>query len=303
VILTRIGPAANVGEGRGGGGRGGGGGGGRGGFGGFGGPDQRGIVGQDGTFQVSNVIPGSYNVTAIQQGAGQIFSARTRVEVSSASVSNINLAVAAGINITGQIAPEDGKLPANFKLSNIQIRLAPVDDVPIPNSQVQVQADGTFTLNNVQASSYRLNFGGITGGYVIGARYANVDVLNDPMQVDPGQAGATMIVQVGFQPGTVTGAVSDDKSQPYQAATCVLIPNARNRLDLYKTASSDQNGKFTFSNVAPGDYKLFAWESVPSGAYQDAGYLRPFEDKGRAVTIGKSASIPVQVNIIPASVQ
>ena len=83
----------------------------------------------------------------------------------------------------------------------------------------------------------------------------------------------------------------------------MLIPNARNRTDLYKTAASDQNGKFNLTNVAPGDYKLFAWESIPSGAYSDAAYLRPFEDKGKPITVGKSASIPVQMNVIPATAQ
>jgi hypothetical protein len=305
VILTRIGPSTTGGRGGGGGGRGGGGGGRGGGPGGFGGPGQpRAIVNPDGTFQIANVIPGSYNVTAIQQVSGQAFTARTKIEVGFANVTNINLAVSAGADIKGQIATEDGKSPTNFRIANVTVRLTPTEeDVPIGNVQAQVQADGTFSLTGVPAMSYKLNVTGVTGGYVISGRYGNSDVVNDVMQVDPGQTGNSLSVLLGFQPGTVAGSVTDAKDQPFQAATSVLVPNSRNRTDLYKSATSDQNGKFNLTNVAPGDYKLFVWEAIPAGAYFDATYLRPFEDKGKPITIGKSAASAVQMTVIPASPQ
>jgi uncharacterized surface anchored protein len=220
-----------------------------------------------------------------------------------ANVSNINLTVVPGIDIKGQIATEDGKSPTNFRANNVRIQLTPTEEVPVGNAQAQVQADGTFTLTGVPAMSYKVNVAGITGGYVISGKYGSAEVLNEPLQVEAGQTGSTLSLQLGFQPSTVTGDVRDSKDQPFQAATCVLVPNARNRLDLYKTAASDQNGKITFSNVAPGDYKLFAWEAVPTGAYQDADYLRPFEDKGKVLTIGKGASLQAQINVIPAMTQ
>jgi len=303
VILTRIGPSTT--GGRGGGGRGGGGGGRGGGPAGFGGQGQpRAVVNQDGTFQIANVIPGSYNVTAIQQVSGQAFTARTKVEVGFANVSNINLAVSAGADIKGQISTEDGKSPTNFRITSVSVRLTPTeDDVPIGNVQAQVQADGTFSLTGVPAMSYKLNVTGVNGGYVISGRYGNADVVNEPMQVDAGQTGLSLSVLVGFQPGTLAGSVTDAKDQPFQAANCVLIPNSRNRTDLYKSATSDQNGKFNLTNVAPGDYKLFVWEAIPAGAYFDATYLRPFEDKGKPITIGKSAAAQVLMTVIPATPQ
>jgi uncharacterized surface anchored protein len=189
-------------------------------------------------------------------------------------------------------------------MTNVRVQLSPTEeDVPVGNVQAQVKEDGTFILTGVPAMSYKLNFTGVNGGYVISGRYANVDVLNDAMQVDPGQTGASLSVQLGFQPATVSGAVVDAKDQPFQAATVVLIPNSRNRTDLYKNATTDQNGKFNLGNVAPGDYKLYAWESIPAGAYHDAAYMRPFDDKGKPVTIGKSAAMPVQLNVIAATQQ
>ena len=226
------------------------------------------------------------------------------MEVGFGNVSNINLAVSAGTDIKGQIVTEDGKSPTNFRMANVTVRLSPTEeDVPVGNAQAQVQADGTFSLTGVPAMSYKLSLTGVTGGYAISGRFGTVEVLNDAMQVDPGQTGSTLSIVLGFQPGTLSGSVTDSKSQPFQAATSVLVPNARNRTDLYRNATSDQNGKFNLTNVAPGEYKLFAWESIPSGAYYDAAYIRPFEDKGKPVTIGKSTSLPVELTVIPATQQ
>jgi hypothetical protein len=48
---------------------------------------------------------------------------------------------------------------------------------------------------------------------------------------------------------------------------------------------------------------LFVWEAIPAGAYFDSMYLKAFEDKGKPITIGKSAAAQAQMSVIPASPQ
>jgi uncharacterized surface anchored protein len=86
--------------------------------------------------------------------------------------------------------------------------------------------------------------------------------LGEPLQVD--QTGQ-LALQIGFAPGQVGVTVSDSVGQPFAGAITVLIPSVRNRVDLYKTATSDQSGQVVFTGVAPGDYKVIAWEDVPAG--------------------------------------
>jgi hypothetical protein len=74
-------------------------------------------------------------------------------------------------------------------------------------------------------------------------------------------------------------------------------------MDLYRTATSDQQGRFTFSNVAPGDYKVLAWEDVPRGAYTDPAFLKNYEDRGRSITIDKGETESVQIAVITSSSQ
>jgi len=295
ILFTRIGASAQ-GGGRGGGGRGGP----PGGPGGPGGQAQV-IMNQDGTFEIQNVVPGSYNLTAFQSAQNQLLSARTRVEVGYGNVDNINLILSPGVDITGKVTFDDSKPPQQFQMNRLRVQLAPTEDVPVGNVQAQVMDDGTFVLNNVAAMSYRLTVTGVSnGGYVSGGRYGNADAFSEQLQVETGK-NLPLAVQLGFTPGSVTGSVEDYKGQPFQAATCVLVPASRGRIDLYKTASSDQTGKFTFANVPPGDYAVFAWEDVPSGAYLDQAFLKPFESQARSVTINKGASVAAQIKVIPAA--
>jgi hypothetical protein len=294
VLLTRIG--ASVG-GRGGGGRGGGGGGRGGGLGGF---QFSTGVGQDGTFEILNVIPGAYNLIAVQQAPGQIFSTRTRLDVGPADIAGINLAVRPGVEVPGQIYL-DGTPPPSFQMNRLRVNLVSVDNLPIGNPNAIVDANGKFTLTNVPAMSYRVNLQQLpAGAYIIAGKFGNVEALGDPLQVDQ---GGVLAIQIGFSPGQVTGTVSDNTGKPFAGAITVLIPAAKNRLDLYKTANSDQNGAVSFTNVAPGAYKVIAWEDVPQGAYTNADFVAPFEDRGQSVNVDRNTAPNVQIRVIPRNQQ
>ena len=50
---------------------------------------------------------------------------------------------------------------------------------------------------------------------------------------------------------------------------------------LVKSAITDQNGRFTFRGVSPGNYKIFAWEGLETNAYFDPEVLRQYEQQGK----------------------
>jgi Carboxypeptidase regulatory-like domain len=297
VLLTRIG--ASVGGGRG-GGRGGGGRGGRGG-GGLDGIEFLTPVNPDGTFLINDVIPGSYNLIAVQQAQNQIYSARTRLDVGRGDITGVNLAVRPGVDVPGQIYIE-GTPPANFQINRVRVNLTSLDDLPfIGNSNAQVDETGKFTLTNVPAMSYRINVQGLPGGaYLIAGKFGNLDALGEPLQVDQ---SSTLALQVGFSPGQIAANVTDSVGQPFSGAITVLIPSVRNRVDLYKTATSDQSGQVIFTGVAPGDYKVIAWEDVPQGAYLNSDFVAPYEDRAQSVHVDRTSSASVQTKVIPRNEQ
>jgi hypothetical protein len=68
----------------------------------------------------------------------------------------------------------------------------------------------------------------------------------------------------------------------------------------YRTVSTDQNGSFTMGRVNPGEYKVYAWDEVESGAWFDPDFLKPIESKGAAVSVREGTPATVQVTMIPS---
>jgi hypothetical protein len=151
-----------------------------------------------------------------------------------------------------------------------------------------VSESGAFVLRDVAGARYRVSVSGASGGaYVIDAKYGGFSVLAEPAQMDT--EGIPLQILIGFSPGKVETVV-ENGGRPFAGATVVLIPATRSRTDLYRTARSGSDGKTAFSNVPPGDYKIFAWETVKQNAYQNASFMDRYEDRGHLVHVDKGGT-------------
>lgn len=55
---------------------------------------------------------------------------------------------------------------------------------------------------------------------------------------------------------------------------------------------------FSLQSVPPGDYKLFAWDSVQAGAYQNAEFMQRYEARGTPVSVRARTTVNVQVPLL-----
>jgi hypothetical protein len=101
--------------------------------------------------------------------------------------------------------------------------------------------------------------------------------------------------------GQISGTLLDRNSEPAGIATVVLVPEDRDRRDLFKNGSTDLNGQFTFQGISPGDYKLFAWEDIEPFSYFDPDVLRGYEQQGQPIRVGESSKSTTTLKIIPIS--
>jgi hypothetical protein len=98
----------------------------------------------------------------------------------------------------------------------------------------------------------------------------------------------------------IEGIVTDAKMQPVGGVQAVLIPDSnRDRLDLYKTATTDQAGRFKITSVAPGEFKIFSWETLDGNQYFDPDFLRRSEAAGKPVRVTESSKQSVTLQVIP----
>jgi hypothetical protein len=157
--------------------------------------------------------------------------------------------------------------------------------------------DGTFSFAGVTPGDYRLKVE--TRGlksYIKSARFGAVDALNPPFRIDgPGQFD----IVIGINSGSLEAVALDEKQNPFPDATVVLVPDPprRERFDLY-AAGADASGRVRLSGLAPGDYKVFAWDDVQADAWQDPDFIRRYEDRGKPVHISEGSNELIQLNVL-----
>lgn len=256
-------------------------------------------VDEQGNFEIGGVVPGAYYVEAIKQGDGKTLRAQQAIDVRESDVENVVLYLQPGTDLTGQLRVE-GRTAGN--LTDVGISLQPEDSSRRGGANATVKADGSFTLANIQPAHYTVNvYAGDTGCYVKSARLGDQDVLDSGLDLTRGVSG-TMDVVLSSNGGQIEGVVLNASEQPEAGAAVVLVPDEprRSLIRLYRKTTTDQYGRFTLSIIAPGGYKLFAWEEVEDDAYENPDYLKPIEALGEARTIRERSHESVQLKLIPA---
>jgi len=258
---------------------------------------------KDGSFEISNVPPGSYFAVAFWHSEGKSYRAQQPVDVGAADVDGIALTISAGQDISGRLIwdgkPETGR-------NELRVYLRPLDSQQFPNQPSPVKPDGSFVLSNVAEGRWHVQMFGIgRDTFIKSVRYGTTDISAQELNVSRGIDGS-LEVTLSSRAARIGGTVTNSDSLPAPGAWVVLVPEAAHRDDnwLYDSTNTDQNGRFELHGIVPGEYKLFSWDEVEEGAWEDPDFLKPFEEKGEKVSIqeGDAKSIDL-VTIKTASAE
>jgi hypothetical protein len=177
---------------------------------------------------------------------------------------------------------------------NIQVR-----DLPA-NYAASVTADGSFSIQSFPAD-WRLSVDPPTDTYVKSIRIGAKDLLTNNLHIEGVIEGQVQIL-IGTDGGVLEGKAFNVQQVPIVNATIVLVPEPlllRQRWDLYKTVPTDLYGRFKLFGIAPGDYKVFAWEEVEENAWTNPQFVAPNEFRGNFVHVGPSGKETLDVTVIP----
>jgi hypothetical protein len=169
---------------------------------------------------------------------------------------------------------------------------------------VHVAFDGSFEWKDVPPGDYYVQMmreSDASGDWFLKSIVAGGRDLRD-LGLSVNGGAVTLDLIASNNGGTVSGAANDSKGIAVANAVIVAVPEARmrKRLDRYHKTISDQSGRFTLRGVPPGDYTLFAWESVDDDAYFNPDFLKSYESQGIALRVGDGERKTMQVNVIPA---
>jgi hypothetical protein len=276
-----------------------------------------------GKFELMNVIPGQYAVQAqIQEplptpitSAQQIEErqaaqamqpmGRTQITVTDADVEGVVVTLGTAVVLPGKVAVEGQALSTLTGIERMRVTLRParagipengVGQQPAPGI---VSADGSFQIAGIREGEYiaAVNIPS-PGFYVKSIQYGGSDILNNSFKFS-GFASGSVDVTLRSGPARVSGVVSDARSQAVSGVPAVLVPEQRNRTDLYRTATTDASGRFNFTNVTPGPYRMFSWEAFEQGMQFDPEMLKKYEPQGRLVQVAEASNQNLDLKVIP----
>jgi hypothetical protein len=270
------------------------------------------MISSTGKFEISNIPPGAYNLFARvpdlgSQAAGgaPVAWGRARLDVRDADVPNISITIPPSVDVKGTVSAPGGKMP-----SSIRVQIMPDDAAAkIPAYQqvggraAVVDAAGAFAVPAVPEGRFRVS--AVSGlpqdMYLADVRQNAQSVFDTGFDVNSGNT-ASLEVVLSAGAGTVTGVVTDGPLKTVPGATVVLVPETgrRNNRALYVSAISDASGRFTLRGVAPGDYKVFAWESIAAFAHVNPAFMAKHEDRGKLVHVGQQGTVNAELTIISA---
>ena len=272
----------------------------------------------DGTFELTDVAPGTYWLNAQLEPAPltpeqrqflatpgvdlarlpAAVRGKALVRVIDSDVENVEVTVVHDLAVSGRVAVEGGS-PVSLDSFKPELRPITIGQLGRVMGVMTKGPDGTFTYTNIAAAEYRVTMSGIPEDlYAKEGRLGNDDVLTQTLTLAR-QPQASLQITLA-RGAVVTGTVTDAASKLIANQQVILIPDGqRNRPDLYKTAVTDANGRFTVRGVAPGNYKAFCWQTLEPFRYFDSDFMREFDDRGSAVHVTGTSGATVDVKLIP----
>ena len=152
---------------------------------------------------------------------------------------------------------------------------------------------------DVQAIDFSLP-GPMRAYYVSAARLGTEDILGRVFEIN-GDTTGPLVVELSDAGGTIAGVVTDRGGTPVAGAQIVLVPPINLRLDqtAYKTATTNEQGRFTISAIRPAVYTAFAFTRRPdAGALMNSEFMVPYLNFGVPVEISKAQIIRQDLTVI-----
>jgi hypothetical protein len=278
-----------------------------------------------GKFSFTGVAPGSYTLTAksgsqttimssdgggnvrmfmtrnVQRGGGPgggpeqgppapPMWAKTDVAVDGRSKTDVALMMQPGMTVGGHITFDGtGEVPTDF--TNIRLILGSAAGTGIISGSATgtVNADGSFRLTDVMPGKYKVSATPPRGWRANKVEAGGKDALDFLLDVQPNDDLSNVTITFTNKPAELTGTLTDLSGVPTADYTIVLFaadqrfwtPTSRRIL----TTRPSTDGKFSFRDLPPGDYRLAALADAEPGSWFDPELLKQLLTASTSVTM------------------
>ena len=266
-----------------------------------------------GRFEFHDVAPGDYVLQVLGKRewlVSEEFGAHS-VAIRDAVTTSVNIRTSAGSTLAGKIVFEDAEPPATT--SGVKLAAYPTDPDATPVAGVeptlaqhlQIRPNWTFELNNVFGPN-RVSATVPDGWWLKSITVGGTNVADEPFpfgQMDRTQTDVEVVLARGT--ATLSGRALDG-TQPVADYSVVAFSTDPSRIFPRSRhmglARPDQDGRFTLSQLPPGDYWVAAVDAVSgdatSGEWQTPEVLNSLLPSARRVTVGRGQSATVDLRLV-----
>jgi uncharacterized surface anchored protein len=151
---------------------------------------------------------------------------------------------------------------------------------------------GKFMVPTLHPGKYRLSVAGVPPGYYVkSAMVDNTDIFSEGLSVQR-KISSELVISLSSNGGQISGIVRGTAKKSASGSVVTLVPASEHRPDTYQVMSTDPNGRFTITGIAPGDYHLFAWDRLESREYYNP---ERFNGLGQLIRIRDGDRLAVDV--------
>jgi hypothetical protein len=251
----------------------------------------------EGKYSFTGLPAGNYQVMAINPIAQLEFGSAS-VNLQERDISGFNLTVRRAATLRGSVALEGGAVP-NLGRTTVLLTEPPGSPNIDMSTPAAVAADGTFQINGVGIGAVEVRVNGLPPEYYVkSARFGSADAWTAPIAV-PGAATDTLQIVLSAGAGNIRGTAVDAAGAPFVSASVALIPEPRlrGRPAYYRAATTDGGGSFALRGIPPGEYLLFAWDTLEANAYFNADFVRQQEPNGTAIVVEAGKELVLRLRV------
>jgi hypothetical protein len=258
------------------------------------------------SLDLHGVAPGLYDLAPFYLDTSNANrTGRTRVEIADQDVENLTVVISPNVEVRGRFITKDGNTQHNWSGLHLQLR---AKDTTIPlmgrSNLAAIAPDGTFTIRDVSEGLYQVYLTASSRSvspdlYISGMRQGALDIRNEG-SVDVRASMLPLEITLSTGAGSIRGIVEAPAGGPPAHADVVLVPafSRRSNLMFYDRTISDEKGQFTFTGIAPGEYKVFAFEQLADTAEQNPTFIARYETLGLTVTVNPGTTTDIRSRLL-----
>jgi hypothetical protein len=257
-----------------------------------------------GVFTIRSVVPGDYLVTAIvnvtpprqaappQAPGGQPVRpaapppqrrlwAESALFVDGSYAPTVTLTMQEGVSVSGSVVYNGSSpLPPPNRRVRVSMRAQgqPTQSMRVGTLSANVDETGRFRIDRAIPGQYTFSATGATGWQVKSVLANGVDVLDFPFTIKAGEPVPDITVQFGDQTTRMSGVLTGSNGTPNADYTVVIFPDDQRYWIPFarrmRSTRPSTDGKFGFSGLPPGEYRLAAVTDVDASELQQPDFLR-----------------------------